>query len=691
VSATSGTSSVTSGTLGDVPPVSFPGIASGIDYNSIIEKYTADTLLQEKPTQLQINNLNAQNTAIVKITSLIGAVQDAVTAISNPDTFSAYKATVGNTANSSTAATTKQISGQTPVAGTYIINAQKVATATSIVNDTAVANATVSQTLALAAAGTAITPTNGTNANGSFTINGVQIQYNVNTDSLTAIVGKIQTVLTATTGGTASISASGVVSLTGVTTLGSGADSGNLEQVLKLDTAQLSGGNIASSAPIGGINQDTVLSATGNAGFNTGVTAGTFTINGVQFTVNPTTDSLSSLLAQINTSSAGVTATYNQETSSIQLTSTTAGPQSILLGASADTSNFLQSAGFLSSYNTPGSILAGATVDSGTQASLVYTNLQGQTSTVYSSTNDFNTAIPGIDLDINTSSPASLGNASTFYSVTVAADPSQAEAAINKFITAYNAAISELNKDTAAPTVTAGTDATTGTSNSSSSGGGVLYGNYQISGLRDQLVGLVSGFVPSGSTSYNSLQSVGILLDTNSQQVGTASDSDSSSSTDSSDTSLGANNSFSVNATSGELQALDTTTFEAAYNANTIAVKNLFTLSPTLSGTQAGAQPTPGSSYGFSYLIGSTLASIDGLNTYLANDTVIVPDNFSDVLLTNLTDSNNQQIDSLQQQITLINNEATQQADQLRAQFNASETQIAQLQALQQQIAAIGH
>jgi hypothetical protein len=87
MSATSGTSSATSGTLGNAPPVSFPGIASGIDYNSIIEKYTADTLQQEQPTQTQINNLNKQNTAILKITNLIGAVQDSLTALSDPTTF----------------------------------------------------------------------------------------------------------------------------------------------------------------------------------------------------------------------------------------------------------------------------------------------------------------------------------------------------------------------------------------------------------------------------------------------------------------------------------------------------------------------------------------------------------------------------------------------------------------------------
>jgi flagellar hook-associated protein 2 len=689
VSATSGTSSVTSGTLGDAAPVSFPGIASGIDYNSIIEKYTADTLLQEKPDQAQINNLNAQNTAILKITSLIGSVQDSLTALSNPTVFNAYKATVSNLANGSAAATATQVSGQTPVAGTYTIDAQTAATSTSIANDPA-ANAPLIAGNFLDNAGTSITPTNGTSGTGIFTVNGVEVKYDVTSQTLATIVGNINSALAASDGGSAVVNANGTVTLTGVTSIGSGADSGNLEQVLKLDTAQLIPNGppgqfkVTSSSTIAGINEYSNFGQSDNAGFATGVTAGQFTINGVQFTVNPATQSLSDVINAINSSSAGVTATFNAETSSISLTSTTPGPQGILLGASKDTSNFLQSAGFLTSYNTAGSVDPAATVSAGTQASLTYTNLQGVHQTIYSSTDDFTTAIPGIDLNINQSTASQ-------YTVTVAPDPTQAEAAINKFITAYNAAIQELNKDTVAPTVTAGSDASTGTATASSTGGGVLYGNYQISALRDQLVGLVSGFIPSGSSSYNSLQSVGILLDTNSQTVGTdSSDSTDSSTGSGSDTSSGNNNSFTVNATSGQLQALDTTTFEAAYAADSTAVQNLFTLAPPLQSNQAGAQPVAGASYGFSYLLGSALANTDGLTTFL-NNTVITPDNLANVLLTNLTDSNTQQIDSISQQVALINQEATQQADQLRAQFTASESQIAELQALQGQIAAIGH
>lgn len=680
MAATSGTSSATSGTLGDVAPVSFPGIASGIDYDSIIEKYTADTLLQEKPDQSQINNLNSQNTALLKITNLIGAVQDSLTALSNPALFDAYTPTVSNTASGSPAATATQITGQTPIAGTYVINAQTVATPTSIANNpnaNAPLDTNPATEPALDAAGTSVEPTNGTAANGTFTVNGVQIQYNVSTDTISQVVSLINGALQSTDGGSATLNANGTVTLTGVQTLGSAGDSGNLEQVLKLDNAQITGGTVTSSAAISGADQYELLSASNNAGFATAVTNGTFTINGVQFTVNTATDSLSDLIADINGSNAGVTATYNQETSSLVLTNKNPGPQSILLGATGDTSNFLTASG-----------LKTGTTTAGTQASLTYTNSLGQTQTVYSATDDFTNAIPGIDLKINTSSPASLPAGSQYYTVSVASDPTQAEAAINQFITAYNAAIVELNKDTAAPKVTPGTDSTTGVASATSNGGGILYGNYQVSSLRDQLVSLVSGFIPSGSTAYNSLQSVGITLDTNSQEVGTDS-TDSSDSSDSKDTTSN-NNSFTVNATSGQLQALDTTQFAAAYAADSSAVANLFTLFPKLTGTQAGAQPVSGATYGFAYLLGSTLANIDGLTTFLTNH-VVTPDNLSNVLLTQLTDSNNQQIDSLQSQINLINQEATQQADALRAQFTASESQIAELQALQSQIAAIGH
>ncbi len=675
MSSVSSASSSTSGTLGDAPPVSFPGVASGIDYNSIIEKYTAETLQQEAPLQNQVSNINNQNTAILKIKSLLGSVQDSLTALSNPTIFGAYKATPSNTADGSTAATLKQISGQTAIAGTYTINAQTAATATVITNNSN-ANGALDTTDPLASAGTAVTASNGTASSGSITINGVQVNYDVNTQSLSTILSNIAADVP---GVGYTINANGTVTLTGVTTLGSGADSGNLEQVLKLDTAQLSGGTVTSSSSINGINENSPLNANNNAGFATAVTSGTFTINGVQFTVDSTTDSLSDLISQINASSAGVVAQYNTSTSQITLTSATAGPQSILLGATGDTSNFLTATG----------LKTGTTI-AGTQASLTYTQNNVE-QTVYSSTDSFNNVVPGFTLNVTNSSPASFSNgASTYYTVSVASDPSQAESAINTFIKSYNAALTELNKDLAAPTVSAGQTSTDGISTSTSSGGGVLYGNFEIEDLKNQLVSLVSGFIPSGSSAYNSLSTVGILLNTASSTVGEQSDSndasDSSSSASSTDSGLTV-----TGGTDGTLAALDTTTFEAAYAANTAAVQALFTLAPPPSSSpnvQLGYDASQNT--GFAFQLGTLIANSNGLTTFLQNS-AITPADLSNITLTTVLDSNYQQIDSIDQQITQINTEANNQANQLRAQFSASESQIAELQALQQQIAAIGH
>jgi flagellar hook-associated protein 2 len=681
VSSVSSTSSSTSGTLGDAPPVSFPGVASGIDYNAIIEKYTAETLSQEAPLQAQVSNLNNENTAILKIKTLLGSVQDSLTALSNPTIFGAYTATPSNTADGSTAATLTQLTGSSAVAGTYTINAQTAATATVITNNPD-ANGALDTTDDLAAAGTAITPTNGTSGNGSITINGTQVNYNVNTQSLTTILNNIQSQVA---GVTYSInSTTGTVTLNGVTTLGSGADSGNLEQVLKLDTAQLSGGTVTSSSSINGINEYDAFNSDNNAGFATTVTAGTFTINGVSFTVNPATDSLSDIISEINSSTAGVVAQYNTSTSQITLTSSTAGPESILLGASGDTSNFLTATG-----------LKTGTTTAGTQASLTYT-ANNVTQTVYSSTNTFTNIVPGFSLVVNNSSPSSFSNGqSTYYTVTVASDPTQAESAINTFIKNYNTAIQTLNNDLQAPTVSAGTTSSDGLSTSTSSGGGILYGNFEVEELKNQLVSLVSGFIPSGSNQYNSLSTVGITLNTASQTVGEQ--SDSSDASDSSSTASSTDSGLTVTGgTDGTLAALDTTTFAAAYAANTSAVQSLFTLIPKSTGTSSQSQANFDSGYGasasagFAYQLGSLISNANGLTTFLQNS-AITPADLSNVTLTTVVDSNNQQIDSIDEQITTITTEANNQADQLRQQFSASESQIAELQALQQQIAAIGH
>lgn len=78
------------------------------------------------------------------------------------------------------------------------------------------------------------------------------------------------------------------------------------------------------------------------------VTAGYFTVNGVQISVDPTVDTLNAVVSRINGSGAGVTASYDATTDTLVLTS--ANP--IALGSPNDTSNFLQVAGLAGSSQT---------------------------------------------------------------------------------------------------------------------------------------------------------------------------------------------------------------------------------------------------------------------------------------------------------------------------------------------------
>jgi bacterioferritin (cytochrome b1) len=94
---------------------------------------------------------------------------------------------------------------------------------------------------------------------------------------------------------------------------------------------------------------------------------------------------------------------------------------------------------------------------------------------------------------------------------------------------------------------------------------------------------------------------------------------------------------------------------------------------------------------GLAQQLGTQLTLATGLPTFLASGLASGDAGGGQSILQTVEDSNTIQIDTLKQQISLINDEAVTQANSLRAQFTASETQIAELQALQSQIAAIGN
>lgn len=201
------------------------------------------------------------------------------------------------------------------------------------------------------------------------------------------------------------------------------AGGGTLAAALGLNSGEASGldfgSSLVSARPISDVKTSTPLQ---NAGFATPVTAGTFTINGVQFLVNSTTSmTMDSLISSINNNAkVGVKAHYDPTNGQFVLTSTETGNRAIALGAATDSSNFLSSMG-----------LTGAAQKVGTNAIYSIDGVFGGADQV-SQTNSVADAVSGVTFD--------------FYDVTgaagsvinIEADTEVASKSISDFLTAYN-------------------------------------------------------------------------------------------------------------------------------------------------------------------------------------------------------------------------------------------------------------
>src|SRR5579872_1668322 len=157
----------------NVPPVSFPGIASGIDYTSIIQKLTSLTLAPVAQIDAQISTLNAANAELLKLNGMLASVQNALTALSDPTLFTAYDALSSNTA----VANASGIPSVAATPGTYIIDATQLATATQVTSATNLGHTendaiggTVAANVPLIDSYAAITPNNGASGQGSITV-----------------------------------------------------------------------------------------------------------------------------------------------------------------------------------------------------------------------------------------------------------------------------------------------------------------------------------------------------------------------------------------------------------------------------------------------------------------------------------------------------------------------------------------
>jgi flagellar hook-associated protein 2 len=379
--------------------------------------------------------------------------------------------------------------------GSYTINVTKLASAASLVGGGNIASALSSTsnvdglTLATLPTATAVTA-------GNFTVNGQTVTVAL-TDSLQDVFDKIST---ATSGHVTASYAPGSDGIrlantdshdTAQIVLGAVNDSSNFLQVMQL--ANNGGTSVSSANALGAVSLNVPLA---QANLRTAITAvdssgnGALTVNGVSIAYNINTDSLATVMRRINSSSAGVTASYNSATNDVVLTNNSTGD--VGLGA-----NDVASTGQVGLFGALG-LTSGATLKHGQNAQ--FTVNGGATIASASNTLDGSTfGVSGLRVTATTA---------TTQTVTVAPDTASMETAIQNFASQFNTVQSYI-----------GTQTTSTTNSDGTVTAGTLSNNIDVSNWASDLQSRIFATVPGLSGTVKQLSDLGLDFDSTGQMI----------------------------------------------------------------------------------------------------------------------------------------------------------------------------
>lgn len=477
-------SSSASGAVSSQPFQVF-GIASGLDTNAIITKLLA--VYSQPMTLLQNNEASIvqQQSAWNDIQNQMNTLQTAITNLQAP---AAISGSIGTTIPPSTVGAVSALSvttSSTAAKGTFTVNVQQLAS-NAILNSSSGISKTITSALAtsspLAATGFGIVPTNGT-----FTVNGVQMTV----DSSTTLLGGVGTnsIQQKLAGAGVTLTTTGGANVTGITLtaagpiqIGAAFDTSNVLNVLRLTSSiGIGTSTVASNGSLSGITLGTALSS---ASFRTTpAVSGSFTVNGASISYT-TGDTLGSILAKINGSTANVTATYDALSDKLVLAANTTGGGAINV---ADVTGNLAAAlninGVASTGGQP-AIFKVSTINGG--------------ALIANASNTVTGIVPGVTLNL-TGVSASMGT-SDATTVTVSPDNIALTTALQGFVTAYNAVQDTANKYGGINLDQTGKTSTVG----------ILAGDPNLSSLGAQLDRIVNGTAVTISGKKYSMASLGI-------------------------------------------------------------------------------------------------------------------------------------------------------------------------------------
>lgn len=399
------------------------GLASGLDWRTLVDQLAEVERSPQKTLRTEQTGINQRNNAYSSIKTQLGVLNNRIASLKDPTFFDNRLSSVSD----STVASSSVVTGA--AVGQYAFTISQMATtarqygAANAGGALSATNDVNGVTLSSAGFSTAVTA-------GVITVNGKQVTL-ATTDTLQGVFDKISSATGGTVTGSydASTDKISLQSSSGEVVLGSATDTSNFLTVARLNNNGTN--SVSSSAAVGGIKLTGPLSS---ANFGTAITdggsgSGAFKINGVTINFNTSTDSLTNVLDRINSSAAGVTASFDSVNDRLVIANKVTGDMGIAM--EDVTGNFLTASG-----------LSSGTLERG--KNLIYKvnngpDLVSQSNTITSSSS----GLTGVTL-------TALKTGSVTLSVTT--DTSKIKTAITDFISEYNRAQSLIDTQTASTT-----------------------------------------------------------------------------------------------------------------------------------------------------------------------------------------------------------------------------------------------
>ena len=423
------------------------GLASGLDTHQIIDQLISIARRPRARLESKVTQLQSQKMSIQTLDVSLLALQTQVSLLSNGNSLLSNKVTSSDTSSVS-ATISSSVNPEDVALGTYKIDVIQLAEPYKIASGQNISKA-VNPDAVLNEAGFKITPTSG-----KFSINGVEIEINL-TDDETPLTNETLTKVINTINDSATVAQTGVRAFynsqadklilynadstsANAITLGASSDTSNFLNALglinsaqtriKIDAGEpeLDDGNpipdengansLSSLTRMGGVNPNLTLNEINLA---TAISSkGNFQINNVLIEVTPSTETLQDIINKINSSQAGVTASYNSLTDQLELTSNIGSAQ---ISLADNSSNFLKAMKLLDNdNNTIGDVASGRTAQFKVNGTLVEQN----------SNTNISGIISGVTLNLLAETDS--------IQLTVERDVDSAVSAVRSFINQYN-------------------------------------------------------------------------------------------------------------------------------------------------------------------------------------------------------------------------------------------------------------